>query len=206
MKRSNKWLRVYEKHAKDEYAAPEGWDSREYVADQLQCSEDKVSSLLSPAIRNGEVEMRTFNIWDKGLRRVIRKVFYRKVPEGEILANDEIDEIDEIEEEIIDLDINSVEEEENFDVIALPKKSTAKGRETIKKIKSDKLPNLRNIPLKEKQDIIEDIFNSGVERRVRARRRTVLGTFKKDHSVVWDDGKVSYPTVSTFVKNDISFI
>ena len=71
------WKRVHEKILNKTHQPPHGWDSREYVASQLQCSPDKVSQVLGPGIKAGEIEVKVFSIWDKNIKRVVQRTFYR---------------------------------------------------------------------------------------------------------------------------------
>jgi len=59
------------------YKLPEGWDSREDIAEQLDCSPEKVIDHLRPAIKAGEVESKQFDVWDDGLERKVRITAYR---------------------------------------------------------------------------------------------------------------------------------
>lgn len=52
------------------YVLPEGWDTRDAIADDLGCSPDYVRKLLGPAIKTGTVEFKQLPIWDKTLKRV----------------------------------------------------------------------------------------------------------------------------------------
>ena len=72
------WKRVHEKILNKTHQPPHGWDSREYVASQLQCSPDKVSQVLGPGIKAGEIEVKVFSIWDKNIKRVVQRNFYRE--------------------------------------------------------------------------------------------------------------------------------
>lgn len=72
------WKKVVEKQNAKKYAWPAGWDTREQVAKDLECSPDRVASLLSLAIQSGEVEAKAFPVWDKMLKRTIRVVGYRQ--------------------------------------------------------------------------------------------------------------------------------
>ena len=62
------------------YKLPEGWDSREDIAEQLDCSPEKVLDHLRPAIKAGEVESKQFDVWDDGLERKVRVTAYRHGP------------------------------------------------------------------------------------------------------------------------------
>jgi hypothetical protein len=133
------WKKIHSKILCKAHQPPEGWDSRDYVASQLQCSPDKVSQILSPGIKSGDVEVKMFAVWDKNLKRVVQKTFYRET---------------------------TPVYEENFSE--------------------------------------ETVVDSG--RRVYCRKRRAQGTYRADGSVLWDNGKVSYPSKKAFKKCDIKFI
>ena len=51
------------------YAFPDGWDTRETIAAQLECSPDRVDTLLAPGLKSGEIERQQFPVWDARLGR-----------------------------------------------------------------------------------------------------------------------------------------
>jgi hypothetical protein len=71
------WKAEVDRMNKAAYAWPKGWDTREDIADQLECSIDRVREILGPGIKAGAIEVKDFKIWDDG--RFIRKTGYRKV-------------------------------------------------------------------------------------------------------------------------------
>jgi DNA-binding Lrp family transcriptional regulator len=62
------------------YRLPPGWDSREDIAAQLDCSPERVLDHLRPAIKSGAVEQGSFDVWDEKLGRRVRVTAYRKAP------------------------------------------------------------------------------------------------------------------------------
>lgn len=74
------WKAVMAKQNKKTFRWPDGWDTREEVAEQLECSPDRVSQHLAPCIRAGEIEVQAFPVWDDVLKRVVRVTGYRKRP------------------------------------------------------------------------------------------------------------------------------
>ena len=74
------WKTVVEKQNAKAYARPKGWDSREDVAEALECSPERVATLLAPGIRSGEVERKEFTVWDNELKRLTRGIFFRETP------------------------------------------------------------------------------------------------------------------------------
>jgi len=72
-----KWRTLINKTNASTFKWPEGWDTRERVAEQLECSPDRVREVLAPAIRAGAVEVRDFKVWEDG--RFVRKTGFRAV-------------------------------------------------------------------------------------------------------------------------------
>jgi hypothetical protein len=69
------WKHLVNKTNASAFAWPEGWDTREEVAEQLDCSPDRVREVLAPAIRAGAVEIKDFKVWEDG--RFVRKTGFR---------------------------------------------------------------------------------------------------------------------------------
>ena len=61
------------------YVLPSGWDARDKVATDLDCSPERVSEQLRPAIKARTVEVKVFPVWDKLTRRILRVTAYRQV-------------------------------------------------------------------------------------------------------------------------------
>lgn len=76
---------VENKNAKT-FVLPAGWDSRDVVADQLECSPEKVDDHLRPALKSGEVIKQQFKVWDDGLKRLILVVAYREASKEKAVA------------------------------------------------------------------------------------------------------------------------
>jgi len=76
------WNRIIEDHNKKAYKWPDGWDSKETIAEQLECSPERVAEQLSSAIRNGEVEKKLITYWDDGTKRKVSAFGYRPVPKS----------------------------------------------------------------------------------------------------------------------------
>ena len=71
-----KWKKLVHKQNARHYAWPSGWDTAEQIAEQLECSPERVREHLAPSIRAGEVEMKQFTIWDgETERKVVRTGF-----------------------------------------------------------------------------------------------------------------------------------
>lgn len=75
---SNNWKPYVASMNAKTYVLPQGWDSREAVAAQLECSTDRVRVVLAPAIKAGEVEVKQFPVWDKITKRVVNTTAYRR--------------------------------------------------------------------------------------------------------------------------------
>lgn len=85
------WKSVAEKENAKTYVLPEGWDSRETVAEQLECSPEKVDDHLRPALRSGKVIKQQYRVWDAGTKRITMVVAYHdtskdRKPEGDLKA------------------------------------------------------------------------------------------------------------------------
>ena len=76
MSRTN-WNRTVNEINRKKYVIPPGWDTREQVAESLQCAPDKVADLLKPGIQSGDIEKQEFPIWDDGRRMTVRVACYR---------------------------------------------------------------------------------------------------------------------------------
>lgn len=59
------------------YSWPKGWSSREEIAEQLECSPERVREVLNPGIKAGTIECKDFKIWEDG--RFVRRTGYRKM-------------------------------------------------------------------------------------------------------------------------------
>lgn len=71
-----KWKKLADEINAKTYVLPEGWDSREVVAEQLECSPDKVDDQLRPALKSGLVIKQTYPVFDKALGRKVNVVAY----------------------------------------------------------------------------------------------------------------------------------
>jgi len=65
------------------YAWPSGWDDQETIASQLECSPERVREHLAPGIRAGEIEVKTFTVWDPQNERKVQKTGFRIVNRSE---------------------------------------------------------------------------------------------------------------------------
>lgn len=74
------WKNTVSKLNAKHYAFPAGWDTRDAVAEQLDCSPDRVDSLLTPGLKSGEIEKAQFPVWEPRLNRKVMVVGYRQRP------------------------------------------------------------------------------------------------------------------------------
>lgn len=72
------WKSYVEKKNAKTYVLPPGWDSRDHIAEQLECSPEKVDDHLRPSLRSGEVVKEIFSVWDPALKRLARVIAYRE--------------------------------------------------------------------------------------------------------------------------------
>jgi biotin operon repressor len=72
------WKNYVEKQNAKVYTLPAGWDSRESIAEQLECSPDRVREHLQPGIAAKEIESRQFPVWDSALGRKVAVTAYRQ--------------------------------------------------------------------------------------------------------------------------------
>jgi hypothetical protein len=77
------WNKIVESHNRQNFKWPTGWDSRETVAEQLECSPERVTEQLSGAIKNGEVEKKLITYWDDALKRKVSSFGYRPISKVE---------------------------------------------------------------------------------------------------------------------------
>lgn len=71
------WLKKVNDINKKRFVIPEGWETRDQVAESLQCDPSKVSDLLKPGVESGEIERQMFPVWDAGRRMAVSTVCYR---------------------------------------------------------------------------------------------------------------------------------
>lgn len=69
---------IVEKINRDKYSIPSGWDTREKVAEELECSVERVTEILSDAIKAGMIETAKFPVWNPATRQKVMVTCYRK--------------------------------------------------------------------------------------------------------------------------------
>jgi hypothetical protein len=75
------WKHLLEANNAKIFVLPEGWDSKEELAKQIPCGEDRVRIFMAPMIKARQAEMKTFPVWDKVTKRVVRVTAYRHIPQ-----------------------------------------------------------------------------------------------------------------------------
>jgi hypothetical protein len=75
----NNWTKTVATINREKFTVPDGWDTREKVALDLQCAPDRVADLLKPGIASGQIERQDFPVWDEARRMTTRVVCYRVV-------------------------------------------------------------------------------------------------------------------------------
>ena len=73
----NNWIKTVATINREKYTIPDGWDTREQVAESLECSPDRVSDILKHGIQSGQIERQDFPVWDDNRRLTTRVVCYR---------------------------------------------------------------------------------------------------------------------------------
>lgn len=72
------WKKLVENKNAKTYVLPEGWDSRDTIAEQLECSPEKVRDHLRPALKSGEVLEQQFKVWNSDLGRCVMVTAYKE--------------------------------------------------------------------------------------------------------------------------------
>ena len=74
-----KWKKAVETVNAERFVIPDGWDTKEQIAQELQCSVDRVSDLLKPGLASGAFEAQDFQVWDAKRRMSVKTRCYRQV-------------------------------------------------------------------------------------------------------------------------------
>lgn len=72
------WKKLVETKNAKTFVLPAGWDSRDTVAEQLDCSPEKVRDHLRPALKSGDVIEQQFKVWNSDLKRCVMVTAYRE--------------------------------------------------------------------------------------------------------------------------------
>ena len=80
----NNWTKTVATINREKYTIPDGWDTREKVAADLQCAPDRVADLLKPGLQSGQIERQDFPVWDDARRLTVRVTCYRVATDGKV--------------------------------------------------------------------------------------------------------------------------
>jgi len=75
--KNNNWLKAVNDLNKSKFSIPEGWDTKEQVAEKLQCAPDRVADLLRVGLQTGDFEKHEFNVWDDARRLATKVMCFR---------------------------------------------------------------------------------------------------------------------------------
>jgi len=90
---STNWTLLAEKENAKAYVLPSGWDSRDTVAVQLDCTPEKVDDVLRPALKSGKVVKQQHRIWDKQLKRVVLVIAYHDTANDATAATPDVNQM-----------------------------------------------------------------------------------------------------------------
>jgi hypothetical protein len=76
-----KWQKAIDKINAEKYCIPHGWDTKEHIAEELQCSPERVHDMLKNGVSSGAFEAQDFPVWDAKRRMTIRVRCYRQKEE-----------------------------------------------------------------------------------------------------------------------------
>lgn len=80
---STNWKSVVEKINAETFILPDGWDSRDSIAEELECSPEKVDDHLRPGLKSGRFIKQQHKVWDKNLKRNIMVIAYHDTAQDE---------------------------------------------------------------------------------------------------------------------------
>ncbi len=70
------WKKEVDKINSETFVLPDGWTSREDVAKQLECSEDKVDDNLRAGLKSGRFVKQSHKVWNDTLGRCVLVIAY----------------------------------------------------------------------------------------------------------------------------------
>ena len=76
------WKKAIDAINEEKFRIPEGWDSKETIAQELQCSPERVHDLLKNGLTSGAFEAQEFPVWDAKRRLTVRIRCYRQKSES----------------------------------------------------------------------------------------------------------------------------
>ncbi len=72
------WQKAVDKINVQKFSIPAGWDTKDKIAAELQCSPERVHDLLKGGLASGAFETQEFPVWDMKRRMTIRVRCYRQ--------------------------------------------------------------------------------------------------------------------------------
>lgn len=75
------WKKEVSKINAEAFVLPDGWTSREDVAAQLECSEDRVDDNLRAGLKSGRFIKQSHKVWNESLGRCIPVIAYHDTAE-----------------------------------------------------------------------------------------------------------------------------
>jgi hypothetical protein len=76
------WLKTVNEINSKRFVIPDGWETRDQVAESLQCDPAKVADIMKPGVASGDIERQTFPLWDAARRMAVSIVCYRLAGQG----------------------------------------------------------------------------------------------------------------------------
>lgn len=72
------WQKAVDKINVQKFSIPAGWDTKDKIAAELQCSPERVHDLLKGGLASGAFETQEFPVWDMKRRMTVRVRCYRQ--------------------------------------------------------------------------------------------------------------------------------
>lgn len=71
------WKQTVNRINRSQYSWPKGWTKKEDVAAQLECSTDRLDTVLAAGLKSGEIEKKQHPVWDEENSRKLLVWGYR---------------------------------------------------------------------------------------------------------------------------------
>jgi hypothetical protein len=71
------WIKTVNEINHKRFTIPPGWETRDQVAESLQCAPDKVADILKPGIASGDIDKYDYPVWDEKRRMAVKVPCYR---------------------------------------------------------------------------------------------------------------------------------
>lgn len=75
------WKQHYEKQNAAVYVMPADYTPQDKVAEQLGCPPDRVNERLRPSIKAKQIDVKSFSVWDRSMKRIVRVFGYKVLNE-----------------------------------------------------------------------------------------------------------------------------